>query len=53
MTFDVIQATVAGSSESTPYYDWTVPNQAGTYTVSIGPLPTVPLAFDKATIVVS
>ena len=51
MTLD-IQVTVAASSESTAYYDWTV-NQAGTYTVAIGLLPTDPSAFDKAIIVVS
>ena len=53
VTFDVIQINVAGTSESTAYYDWTVPNQAGTYTVTVGLLPTKPLAFDMATIVVS
>ena len=51
--FDVIQVKVTGNSQSTAYYDWTVPNSTGTYSVSAGLLPSEPSAFDKATIQVS
>ena len=51
--FDVVQVNVAGNSQSTGYYDWTVPNQSGTYTVTIGLLPPKPSAFDTLSIQVS
>jgi len=35
-SFNVVQVQVAASSQSTTYYDWTVPNQSGTYTVTVG-----------------
>lgn len=53
LSFDLVPVKVAASSETTVYYDWTVANQAGTYTVAVGLLPTGPSAFEMATIVVS
>jgi hypothetical protein len=53
ITFDVIQLKVAATSQSTAYYDWTTPNQSGTYTVMVGLLPPKPAAFDAATIQVT
>jgi hypothetical protein len=50
LTFDVIQVNVASSSQSTGYFDWTVPNSSGMYTVTVGLLPPKPAAFDAATI---
>jgi hypothetical protein len=48
--FDVFQLNVPASTSYTAYYDWTPPNQAGSYTVSVGLLPPQPAAFDTATI---
>jgi hypothetical protein len=53
VTFDVIQVKVTANSESTGYYDWTVPDQLGVYNVTAGLLPTEPTAFDMITIRVS
>ena len=53
LTFDVVQVKVAASLQSTAYYDWSVPNQAGSYTIMVGLLPTQPAAYDSATIQVS
>ena len=51
--FDVVRVKVTANSESTGYYDWTVPNSAGVYSVTVGLLPTEPTAFDSSTIQVS
>jgi hypothetical protein len=53
IAFDVVQLKVGATSQSTAYYDWTTPNQSGTYTVMVGLLPTKPAAFDAATIQVT
>jgi hypothetical protein len=50
VTFDVIQVKVTANSESTGYYDWTVPNQSGVYTVTVELLSPKPSAFDTTTI---
>jgi len=51
--YDLVPVNAAATSDTTVYYAWTVPNQAGTYTVTVGLLPTGPSAFDTANIVVS
>lgn len=48
--FDVVQVHVAASLQLTTYYDWTVPNQAGTYSVTVGLLSANPGGIDTATI---
>jgi hypothetical protein len=53
ITYDVIQLKVAATSQSTAYYDWTAPNQSGTYAVLVGLLPPKTTAFDTATMQVS
>ena len=50
VSFDVIQVQVAASSQLTTYYDWTVPNQPGTYNVTVGLLSTKPGGTDTGTI---
>jgi hypothetical protein len=47
--FDVVQLTVSPSSQGAKYYDWTVPNQSGSYMVTVGLLPTGG-AYDSTTI---
>jgi hypothetical protein len=49
VVFDVIQVVTA-TSQATTYYDWTAPNQSGTYTATISFLPLKPTAFDTETI---
>lgn len=53
LLFDLVPVKVAALSETTVYYDWTVPNTTGTYTVAVGLLPTGPSTFDIANVVVS
>lgn len=50
VSFVVIQVQVAASSQVTTYYDWTVPSQAGTYTVNVGLLSTKPGGTDTGTV---
>jgi hypothetical protein len=50
VSFDVIQVQVAASSQLTTYYDWTVPNQPGTYNVTVGLLSTKPGGTDTGTV---
>lgn len=50
VSFVVIQAQVAASSQVTTYYDWTIPSQAGTYTVNVGLLSTKPGGTDTGTV---
>lgn len=53
LLYDLVPVNATATSDTTAYYTWTVPNQAGTYTVTVGLLPTGPSAFDTANIVVS
>jgi uncharacterized repeat protein (TIGR02543 family) len=53
VSFDTVQVNVASQSYATVYYDWSVPNQTGQYTVAVGLLPPQPAATDAATIQVS
>ena len=50
VSFDVIQIQVGASSQSTTYYDWTVPNQSGAYSVTVGLLQARPGGIDTGTI---
>ena len=50
VSFVVIPVQVAASSQLTSYYDWTVPSQAGTYTVNIGLLSLKPGGVDTGTV---
>jgi len=50
VSFDVIQVRVAASSQLTSYYDWTAPNQPGTYNVTVGLLSTQPGGTDTGAI---
>jgi len=51
--FETVQTNAPSNSYSTVYYEWTVPNQFGTYSVSVGLLPNEPGAIDTATIQVT
>ena len=51
--FDVVHVNVGANSESTGYYDWAVPPQTGTYTVTASLLPTAPGGLDTATVQVT
>jgi hypothetical protein len=53
LTFDTIQVRVSPNSHSTGYYDWNVPNQAGTYSLTVSLFPTAPGGIDTATIQVT
>lgn len=53
IAFDVAQLKVAAAAQSTAYYDWTAPNQVGTYTLMVGLLPPKAAAFDAARIQVT
>jgi hypothetical protein len=53
VSFNVIQVQVAASSQATAYYDWTVPNQPGTYSITIGLLPPTAAGIDIGTIQVT
>jgi len=50
VSFDVIQIQVGASSQLTTYYDWTVPNQSGAYSVTVGLLQARPGGIDTGTI---
>jgi kumamolisin len=51
--FDTIQVTVTGGSYSTLIYEWTPPNNQGTYFLSVGLTPPQVGATDTATISVT
>ena len=53
VSYETIQVRIASQSETTAYFDWTVPNRSGAYTVTVGLLPPEPDAFDVTTIQVS
>ena len=53
VSFNVIQVQVAASSQATAYYDWTVPNQSGAYSIVIGLLPPTSAGVDTGTIQVT
>ena len=53
VSFDVIQVKVQATSESTGYYDWTPPNQTGSYTVTVELLSTRARSSDMAAIQVA
>jgi hypothetical protein len=48
--FDVIQVNVPANSQSTGYYDWMVPAQTGTYTITLSLLPQTISGVDTETI---
>jgi len=50
VSFDVIQIQVGASSQLTTYFDWTVPNQSGAYSVTVGLLQARPGGIDTGTI---
>ncbi len=50
IAFEIVQLKVAATPQSTAYYDWAAPNQAGTYGVVVSLLPATPTAFDAGTI---
>jgi hypothetical protein len=49
MFFDTVNVQVAASSQTTVIYDWTAPNQSGSYTVITQTLPAQPGAYDATT----
>jgi len=51
--FDVIQTHVGTDSKSISYYEWTAPNQTGTYIVTISLRPPSPTGVDVENIQVS
>lgn len=51
--FDVIQIKVGANSGSTGYYDWAVPTQTGTYTVTLNLVPPTRSGVDTETIQVT
>jgi hypothetical protein len=51
--FDVIQVKVAANSQSTSYYGWTAPSQAGAYTITVGLIPPTPTTVDAETVQVT
>jgi hypothetical protein len=51
--FNVINAKVDATSQSTVSYDWAVPNQPGAYTITLGLLPPTPGGVDVETIQVT
>jgi hypothetical protein len=53
VSFNVIQVQVAASSQSTAYYDWTIPNQSGAYVIIVSPVPPQSAAYATATVQVS
>jgi len=44
--FDVIQVEVGANSQSSGYYDWAVPSQAGSYTIMLSLRPPSPSGVD-------
>jgi len=52
LLFDIIQVRIAANSQSTGYYDWAVPNQPGTYSITASSL-SAESGVDTATIQVT
>ena len=50
--FDTVSVQVAATSHLTVLYDWTAPNQNGSYNVIAQTLPAQPSAYDSSTITV-
>jgi hypothetical protein len=46
---DTVNVQVLASSHTTILYDWTAPNQSGSYTIITQTLPAQPGAYDSAT----
>ena len=51
--FDVIHLQVSAGSQATAYYDWTAPNQTGTYTLTLSLFPPTSTGVDVETIQVT
>jgi hypothetical protein len=50
--FDAVNVQVAASSHTTVLYDWTAPQQSGSYTIVAQTLPVRSSAYDSSTIIV-
>jgi hypothetical protein len=53
VTFDVVQVKVTATSQTTVYYDWTIPDQSGAYLVTVDFLLPRTTALDSTTIQVT
>jgi hypothetical protein len=53
VSFDVVHVKVNANSQSTGYYDWTVPAQTGSYTIMLSFLPPESGGVDVETVQVT